>query len=354
MKSVNINNKIISDTNPCFIIAEMAWSHDGSVEKAIKILDGASDAKADAICMHFTSVKDYMTEDYGLKHGVSVELNQETVYQYLERVNLKNEEWKKLVFHAKKQGLSVCIMCNDIPSIEFANSLDIDCYIIPPAAMVEENFVRNIGKRQKPVMVRIGGATLLEIEQTIKWINDEGNNNIVLIHGFQNFPTPLEEMHIKFIDTLKKRFSCPVGFADHVDAESEKALLIPLVSIGAGANLIEKHLTHNRGLKGEDFESALNPDEFRKLVQDIRECEKSLGSSEIRDLSEKEKKYRLMSRKRVVAVRDIKNGEHITKNLITFKRANEGIYPDEVSKIFGKKAKTNIKREEGITLDKVI
>lgn len=352
MKKIRIGGKIIGDDAPCFVIAEMAWSHDGSLEKAIKIVDGAADAKADAICMHFTSVKDYMTEDYGIKKGVSVDIGKETVYQYLERANLKYDEWKALVLRAKQRNLSVCVMCNDAASVDFAASLGADAFVIPPAAMVEEDFIRKIGRQAKPLLIRAGGSTINEVKKDIEWLREEGNANIALIHGFQNFPTPPEEMHLRFLITLKQMFGLPVGFADHVDAESELAPIVPLVALGAGANIIEKHITHDRGLRGEDFESALNPGEFKKFVEMLREVEKSLGLAEVRELSEKEKSYRMIVRKRAVAAGDIAPGTIITRDMVLFKRASEGVYPDELGKIVGKKAKYAIVKDEGLTTDK--
>ncbi|MEM2674802.1 MAG: N-acetylneuraminate synthase family protein, partial [Candidatus Hadarchaeales archaeon] len=139
----------------------------------------------------------------------------------------------------------------------------------------------------------------------------------------------------------------------HTDGASEMAFIVPLLAVALGATILEKHITHNREFKGEDFESALDPAGFRKFVQHVREIEKSLGSGFVRPLSDSELEYRLIARKRAVASRDIKKGESITRNLIAFKRSDEGVFPDEIGFILGRKVVKDIKKNEGITVDKV-
>jgi sialic acid synthase SpsE len=344
MKEVKIKNKIIGDVNPTFIIAEMAWSFDGSIEKAKKIVDASFQANVDAICLHITSMKDYMAKDY--------RLNEKYNYDFFEKTNLSFDEWEEIISYAKSKGLIICAMCNDLTSVEFCKNKT-DAYIIPPASFCEHNFIKKVAKKGKPIFLRIGGATLGEIEKVFLMIKKEGNENIVLIHGFQSYPTPLEEMNLRYINTLKKLFGCPVGFADHTDAESEFALVIPLIAIAMGANVIEKHITYDRSFRGLDYESALNPDEMKILVKMIRKIEKSFGSAYVRKLTERELKYREICRKRVVACRDIEKGEIITEDKITLKRANTGVYPDEIKYLVGRKAKIKIEKDCGITFDMV-
>ncbi|MHA1482923.1 MAG: N-acetylneuraminate synthase family protein, partial [Candidatus Heimdallarchaeaceae archaeon] len=181
----------------------------------------------------------------------------------------------------------------------------------------------------------------------------EGNDQIMLMHGFQSYPTKLEDVHLKFIPTLEKLFDFQMGFADHTDGGSDMALMVPLLALPFGITFLEKHITHDREKKCEDFESALNPDDFNKFVSYVREAEKTLGKSSMREFSKDELEYRKVSKKRVVANEDIKEDEKITRDKITFKRANEGLYAGEVEKIIGRVAKEEIKKDEPLTLDKL-
>lgn len=354
MKHVRVGNKAIGDEYPTFIIAEMAWSHDGSVKKAKKIIDAAVDARTDAICFHLTSMEDYMVPHYRTgKERVSAGKETMPIYEYLSSINLGEKEWGELFPYARKQGLIICVMCNDLPSAALGSELGADGYIISPASLCEEDLVKEVAGKKKPIFLRIGGAHIAEIERAIGWARKTGNDDIVLIHGFQSYPTKIENTYLRFISTLKCMFSLPVGFADHVDGSSELALMVPLVALAFGANVIEKHLTHDRSLRGEDFESALDPGDFKRFVRNLREIEKAFGSPFVKPLSKEELEYRKIVRKRAVASQDIKVGEKITRGKIAFKRSDEGVLPDESSYLIGRIATKDIKKNEPLTYDKV-
>lgn len=354
MKTVKIDDREVGDGHPTFIIAEMAWSHDGSIKNAKRIIDAAAEGRADSICFHLTSMKDYMVPHYRTGKG-RVSAGKETmpIYEYLSRINLKPENWFELSTYTRKKGLLICTMCNDLPSVKLASKLGTDSYVISPASIAEEDLVREVARNGKPVFLRISGSTMDEIKRAVSWIKSEKNKGIVLVYGFQSYPTKLKDMHLRFIPTLKKIFQLPVGFADHTDGGSELALLVPLLALAFGANVIEKHLTHDRSFKGEDFESALDPPVFKKFVNNLREIEKTFGSPEVRALSKAELDYREISRKRTVAAMDIKKGERITRGKLAFKRSDEGIFPDEISLILGKTAALDIKKNEEITPKKL-
>ena len=353
---IRIKNRIIGDNNPVFIIGEMAWSHDGSIENAKKIIKAVSEAKGDAISIHITCMKEYMTKQYRGKTGITISdgKRQLSIYDYLEKINLKNEELADLFLFSKKLGLITCSQCNDLSSLKFSNEINPDIQVIAASCFIENNLVEQIAKTQKPIILRIGGATLGEIENTISLIKENGNNKIILLHGIQMYPTNIEDTNISFIPTLKNLFSYPAGMADHTDAETDIAGIIPLLAVTLGANAIEKHITYDRGKKGEDHESALNPREFKNLVSNVRLTEKALGQSSIVFSSPKERGYREVVRKKTVAKNDIHKNQTIAPQLTSFKRADEGISPDELRYFLGRKVKYKIKKDEGITPEKLI
>lgn len=332
----------------------MAWSHDGSVKKARKIINAAADSGADAICFHLTSMKDYMVPQYRTGKGrVSAGKEAMPIYEYLSSINLDDKAWEELFPYTKRRGLLICAMCNDLPSVALASRLGTDTYVISPASLCEEELVKGTARKKKPIFLRIGGSFIQEVERVISWVNEADNEDIVLIHGFQSYPTKVEKMHLRFIQTLKETFSLPAGFADHTDGGSELALVVPLVALPSGANVIEKHLTHDRSLRGEDFESALDPEDFKRFVHNLREIEKAFGSPSVGPLSKEELNYRQVTWKRTVANRDIRKGERITREMITFKRSDEGVSPDENRYIIGMVAAKDMKKNEPVTWDKV-
>jgi sialic acid synthase SpsE len=327
---IKVNRKKIGDGQPTFIIGEMAWSHDGSLENAKKIIRGLADAHADAVSMHITHMEDYMTKTYLGSKGVTVSGGEprSNIYTYLEKINLSENDWIELYAYAKQLGLFTCAQCNDMQSLTFSKKLKPDLYVIPAACFVEEEFLQATARTKKSIILRIGGATTKEITAAIRLIKKTGNNRILLLHGIQMYPTKIEDTQIRLIPTYKKMFRLPTGMADHIDADVPFALITPQLAVALGANLIEKHITYDRSKKGEDFESALNPDEFKTLVEQIRCTEQALGSPVVRPLSDAEIKYREVVRKKTVAAVNIKKQQVIRRNMITFKRADEGIRPD--------------------------
>lgn len=337
-----------------FIIAEMAWSHDGSIEKAKKIIKGAAEAGADAISLHITNMEDYMAKGYGCAAGqnVSAGHEQSKIYDYMDKINLKDGDWEEIIPFAKNLGLAVCVMPNDGKSLELAEKLNSDIYVISPASFLEEDFIIKVAKKKRPVILRIGGATIKEIENVVNLIKKNGNKKIILLPGIQLYPTKIEDNNVNLVSYLSKVFKLTVGFADHVDAELDLAFTIPLMTLPLGVAVIEKHITHNRSLRGEDFEAALNPEEFKKFVSHLREAEKSLGMNDLK-LSKAELKYRGVVRKKTVAARNIKKNEKITKDNIVFKRSDEGVSPDEAKLFIGKIARADIKKDEPVLRNKI-
>ncbi|WP_421781056.1 N-acetylneuraminate synthase family protein [Kiloniella litopenaei] len=336
-----------------YIIAEMAFSHDGQEILALEIATAVSNAKADALSIHITDMPSYMVKHYGSGPGrVSAGKDTKPIYDYLEEINPSNETWTKVADQVRKDGLDLIIMPNDLPSLEFSESLNPDAYVLSAAAFVDQPFVSAIALKKRKIYLRVGGATLGEIADTIAALNKAGNTDLVLLFGHQNYPTSIENTDLLFLKCLKETFGLPVGLADHIDAEDELATIIPLMSLTLGATVIEKHITHNRNLKGEDHESALNPDELTNFVKRVRMAEKAMGSRYASALASSGQ-YRLVSRKRLVAARDLAEGQILTEDDFMSKRSDEGACPSEYQNFLGKKMLRNLKADRGLDFNLV-
>ena len=322
-------------------------------EIAKKIIDAAAQSKADAINFQMTDLPSYMVKDYSAG-GISQGKDKSDIYKYLEKIIwFKEKEWQELFNFARHKDLIISATVNDLESARIATKLGVDIYQIHSSSLGEKDLVAKVAQSNKPICLKIGGTFLGEIERVIALIKEKGNDQLMLQHGFQSYPTKIEEVNLKYIPTLKALFSLPVGYGDHTDGSDPLALIVPLLSIPFGVSFLEKHITHNRNDKCEDFESALGPDDFKKFVQYVRIAEKSLGQSHIHLFSEDESNYRNISKKRVVAKVDIKIGEKITQDKIAFKRANQGLLPDEAHYLFNRKTKEAIAKDQPITWDKL-
>lgn len=351
MKQVRTSRKLIASPSQPYVIAEMAWAHDGSLEKALKIVDATADAQADALSIHITSLPDYMVPDYGAGEGrVSAGHETSDVYKYLESICLDENAWAQVIERAHARGIDVIVMCNDMRSVETARKLNPDGYVLSPASFVEYPIVQALAEEKKPVFLRIGGATLGEIATVIEMNCAAGNDQLVLLHGFQSYPTAIEDTQLNLIPTLQSLFGFPVGIADHVDGADPMAFTVPMMALPLGAAAIEKHITHDRELKGEDFESAFGPEDFAKFVSLVRKAAQAMGSSQWTPLSPRIQKYRSIVRKRVVASRALTAGTILSHESITVKRADEGATASDFDLLVGRTLKRDVPENGGIDI----
>lgn len=336
------------------IIAEMAWSHDGSVELAEKIVRDAADAGANAISVHFTDMPNYMVRHYGSGPGrVSAGKDVKPIYDYLVEINLTQDHWRQVAKVAAEVKLDLVVMPNDPASLDFAETLTPAAYVLSAASFEEWGFIRAVGALGRPVYLRVGGATLGEIEKAIDLLRAVGNEAITLLYGHQNYPTKIEDTNLAFLTCLKATFGLPVGIADHVDADDSFALVAPLMAIPLGISCIEKHLTHDRAKRGEDFESALNGSELKQLVDLVRKAEGALGRTNAVGLDASSAAYRRNSRKRLIAACDIKAGDILTEAMVGSKRSDEGEPGAHRDLVIGRRALSDFAKDDGITLDRL-
>lgn len=338
MKDVKIGDKIIGKGHPVFVIAETASSHVGNKEKLKQLIKAAIDSNADAINLQ----KFYANE---------LAVPQNPQHKDLAIIELKDPDWKEVLDYAKT--LNTIIIGNpfDESSVDFFDPY-VDAFKIHSTDINNPEMLMKVAKKNKPMFLGIGGAKPFEIKRAIKILQSTGNDQIVLMHGFQAFPTRLEDSNLKLIPTVEKEYNLPTGFLDHIDAETKMAMVLPLLSVVQGAVLIEKHITLDRKLKEYDYFSALHPSEFKEMMFLIRETEKAIGHGQFIQ-SEGEIGYNTMMKKNLVAKVPIKKDTILTKDMITFKRArvNPGPSPIDVEKFIGKSVNKDLNENDPITLD---
>jgi sialic acid synthase SpsE len=334
VKNITIKNKVIGPDKSVFITGEMACGYEGKFNLAKKLIKIASDARVDAIKMHITNLKDYIVP-------------QHEAHDIVRRLMLKEEQWKELFNYAKSLDLLVLALPNDIASAKLASRAGTDAYFIHSANMQDFPLIKYIASRKKAIFLGIGGNFEKEIKETLKIIK-KYHDKVILMHGFQAYPTKVEDAHLNYIPLFNKKYNHLVGFLDHAAGGTEYSKLLPLLAIPFGACAIEKHFTIDRKLKLIDYQSAMNPDELKNFVKLVKNIEKSFGSKELKPFSEDEKRYRLLCKKSIVAARDINIGEKITKEMIAFKRALPGLSPTYFKKVIGKKAIKKILKDENI------
>jgi sialic acid synthase SpsE len=216
--------------------------------------------------------------------------------------------------------------------------------------MENPDFIREVAAKGKPLLLSTGGCGHRDVEKAIGVARAESNEQVMLLHGVQNFPTRIEDSHLRYIGTLKETFGLPVGFLDHVDGGSPMAMVLPALALAFGVDLIEKHVTLDRAAKGFDYESALEPETFGKMVELLRDTEKAFGSrTEPRE--ESAEKYHKMMRRAVLAREALPKEEPIRAEQLVFLRNDKGIAPKDATELIGRRPRRDIQAWEPLTED---
>jgi N,N'-diacetyllegionaminate synthase len=310
-----------------YVIAEMACSHEGSPAIARRIIDGAAAAGADAIQFQIWTAADMVVPRH-------------PDYPLLRRLELSRADWSALHRHVRAAypHLHVVACVYEARSVEFCETLPVDAYKIHSADLSNPDLLRQVAATGRRIDLSVGASTLDEIAKAIATIRAVGDSPIWLMYGLQSFPTSPADARLAFMNKLAGLFDLPVGYQDHSDAETPSAFFLPAAALGMGVSILEKHITIDRSAKGADYQAALHPDEFTRFVAMVREIEAAAGDGTPAPFSAAEDRYRLYSKKSIVAAHDLAEGTTLAASDILFMRAQEfGLPPDQAQRLLGRK-----------------
>jgi sialic acid synthase SpsE len=309
-----------------YVIAEMACSHEGNPDLARTIIDGAGRAGADAIQFQI-----WRLADLDVPHHPG--------YAVREQLEMSPSVWKELAAYVREHypQMHIVACVYERSSVDLCEQIDVDAYKLHSADLSNPYLVKYVAAQGRRIDLSVGASTLDEIQTAIQWIKETSQSPIWLMYGIQNFPTRPEDNHLEYMTTLGQLFDLPIGYQDHSCADTEAAFWLPAVAMGMGVDILEKHITHNRALKGIDHEAALNPDEFVRFVEMVSTIEKAQGIPTPRPFSPAELKYRKYSKKSIVAARDLAAGSELSEEDFLYMRADKlGLAPDQTSRLVGR------------------
>jgi N,N'-diacetyllegionaminate synthase len=336
--TIRIGSREVGSTQPCFVLAEVASAHEGSVDQALKMLDAAFRMGADGI-------------KFQLFKADRLVVNRHPGRKDFEQIELTDKEWKKVLAQAKGSGVSLLAECFDLPSLELAIEAGADAYKVHTTDMENKDFIRAVVAVGKPVFFATGGVNE---EALLDALTIVGDHPLGLLFGFQTFPTPVEEIRFRELESLKTRYQVPVGFLDHTDGGTLFALMAPALSVTYGADLVEKHFTLDRSKKGFDYQSSLNPEDFHRMVEMIRTAERARGEAG-QPMSAAADSYHRKFARFIVAKTLIARGDVITAEKLDFKRTDptkdQGLSPRDLNLIVGRRAKHPIEADATIRED---
>jgi N,N'-diacetyllegionaminate synthase len=320
------------------VVAETACAHEGDTERLLQFVDTVGDSSADAIKFHgFTA------------DGRSVPGTE--YHTIVSNLEIPREQWVKVIQKAKDNDLSIIVDVFDIESCKLMDNLGIDAFKIHAADIQNTPLLREVAETGKPIILYIGGATPIEIRESIHQVKRYGSQEIALMYGLQSYPTSFEDSNLRKISLLKEEFERPVGYASHTPGGSKQAKRLPAYAVAAGADLIECHISLNRKNKRIDYVSSLNPSEFEEMVQGVREMETAVGTSTL-GLTDAEREYRQGVRKALYTDRQIESGDQVTEDDVVYLRGdgNPNHYPIDMEQIIGKHTVRPIEKKTPITM----
>jgi len=333
---------------PILIIAEAGVNHNGSLELAKKMVDVAAEAKCDYVKFQTFKAENVVTRSAPkAKYQIENTGNIESQYSMIKKLELNIEAHKSIVEYCKGKNIEFLSSPFDEESVDLLDEIGVSVFKIPSGEITNKPYIKQIASKNKPIILSTGMSTLKEIEEALIWIYEEGNKNVTLLHCTSNYPTLIEDVNLKAMNTLKEAFKLNVGYSDHT-----LGIEVSIAAAALGAQIIEKHFTLNKNLDGPDHKASLSPEELKQLVNSIRKIEIALGTGK-KEVRPNEIPVRDIARKSIVAKGVIESGEIITFDRITYKRPGTGIEPKLAEKIVGMIAVDKIVDDELITWDKL-
>jgi pseudaminic acid synthase len=343
---IEINGRRIGFGHPVYIVAEMSSNHGKNFDQAVRVLQAAKDAGADAVKLQ-TYTPDTLTiesdkEYFRIKGGTLWDGG--TLYGLYDEACMPWAWQPKLKAIADEIGVELFSAAFDASAVDFLEAMGVGAHKIASFEIVDHLLIEKMAKTGKPLIISTGMATLDEIHEAVQAARNAGARQILLLKCTSAYPAPPEEMNLITIPHLSRTFHVPIGLSDHTLGST-----VPLTAVALGACLIEKHFTLSRSDPGPDSAFSTEPQEFKLMVEAIRTAEKVQG--EIHFGATEHEAGSLVFRRSLFVVDDMKAGEIFTSGNVRSIRPANGLHPRHLDEVIGKKASCNIQRGTPLTWD---
>ena len=333
----------ILNSNKVFIIAEAGVNHNGDISLAKKLIYAAKQAGADAVkFQNFKASRVISTfakkADYQKNHNHDLESQLDLV----SKLELKDEDYAILQDCAKKAGILFLSTPKDIPSAELLEKINMPIYKIGSSEVNNFEFLHFIAKTNKPIILSTGMCLLSEVEEAIEVIKKSSNSPISLLHCVSQYPSPIDQVNLKSMLTMKKAFKLPVGYSDHTIGS--EAII---AAVALGAKIIEKHFTIDKSLKGPDHKVSMDSSEMKSMILSIRAVESCLGDG-IKQPADCEINNVILLRRSLVFAKNLQKGHVIEYSDMLIKRPGNGLEPKHKGDITGSVLAEDVVADEPI------
>ncbi|MEH7383343.1 N-acetylneuraminate synthase family protein [Bacillus sp. JJ1533] len=336
LKEIQLGRFLLSEESASFIIAEIGNNHNGSLNLAKRLVDEAVTAGADCAKFQLRDL-DSLYKNKGNANDASEDLGSQYTLDLLSRFQLSTDEMIEVFDYCKEKGILPLCTPWDLRSLDVLESYGMEGYKLASADLTNHELLRTMAKTGKPLICSTGMSTEGEIAEAVNILNEEGAQHVIL-HCNSTYPAPFKDVNLNYLDRLKELTGSLIGYSGH-----ERGIYISIAAVAKGAKVIEKHFTLDRNMEGNDHKVSLLPNEFKEMVEGIRQVELSLGTSQERIMSQGEIINRENLAKSLVINCDLKEGEIILEHMIETKSPGKGLQPNKKNELIGKIAKKDFK-----------
>ena len=328
------------------VIAEAGVNHNGDIKLAKRLIDEAKKAGADYVKFQTFKAKNIVSKwakkaDYQIKNMKADSFD--TQYEMLKKLELSEDNHIELINYSKNKGINFFSTAFDVESINYLDMLGFEFFKIPSGEITNYPYLRAIGQKKKPVILSTGMAKMKEIQQAINVLTKfgVGKKDITILHCNTEYPTPMEDVNLKAMLTIKETLNVDVGYSDHT-----KGIEIAIAAVALGATVIEKHFTLDRTMEGPDHKASLEPEALKEMVLAIRNIENAVSGDGVKQPSASEQKNIKIARKSIHLLKDLPAGTVISESDMIPLRPGDGISPMEWNTIVGKTVVRDLKKFE--------
>lgn len=331
---------------PCFVIAEAGVNHNGSLSLAMKLVDAASDAGADAVKFQTFRAENLVTREAPMAEYQAANTGlSESQFDMLKKLELSRESHQELISYCESRNIEFLSTPFSEESALFLSELKLPLMKIPSGEITNIPYLRYLAKLGVPLVLSTGMSNIKEVERAVQIFREADCQDFCILHCTSNYPAAFESVNLKAMDTMREAFDCPVGYSDHT-----LGIEISVAAAAMGASMIEKHFTLDRRLEGPDHKASLEPHELKSMVGAIRNVEKAIGDGVKRPVQE-EASTAAVARKSIVADRDIAKDAVIAPLDLKMLRPGTGLSSERLPDVVGRRAVRLIRVGELVTME---
>ena len=326
--------------NKTIIIAEAGVNHNGDIETAKRLIDVASDAGADYVKFQTFKAETIVSQNAKkANYQIKNTNDNDTQFEMLKNLELSNSDHEILINYCKKKNIQFFSTAFDLDGVDYLDSLGLKMFKIPSGEITNYPYLQAVAKKNKPIILSTGMATLLEIEEALNILLKNGakKEEVIILHCNSAYPTPIEDVNLKAMLSIRDAFGVKIGYSDH-----SEGIEVSIAAVALGAIVIEKHFTLDRNFQGPDHKSSLEPCELKSMIKSIRNIEIAISGNGKKEPSKSEKINIDIVRKSIYLKTNMKKGQKLKDENLIMLRPGDGVSPMKFNEVINKIANKDL------------